>query len=206
MPSVESAQRSGQRTPFGAAEKVANWQRNVYYIYGGTISAVQWARGVGRPVREVTCETTTKMANLDGRLWPMALQYSMWSQMQKQLYPNKEVIPFGTRVHVKRKVYGVGNKYDLESRWDIGYYLGPSRDVNEGSVVMMKKGNFITTTYMRPGLVNADKEVELEDYHAVVATPSNRLRRKSTTAWGSRRTSSTTTSQRRWGRRRWNRV
>ena len=121
-----------------------------------------------------------KMANLDGRLWPMALQYSMWSQMQKQLYPNKEVIPFGTRVHVKRKVYGVGNKYDLESRWDIGYYLGPSRDVNEGSVVMMKKGNFITTTYMRPGLVNADKEVELEDYHAVVATPSNRLRRKST--------------------------
>ena len=60
MPSVESAQRSGQRTPFGAAEKVANWQRNVYYIYGGTISAVQWARGVGRPVREVTCETTTK--------------------------------------------------------------------------------------------------------------------------------------------------
>ena len=32
---------------------------------------------------------------------------------------------------------------------------------------------------MRPGLVNADKEVELENYHALIATPSKRLRRKS---------------------------
>ena len=84
-----------------------------------------------------------KMANLEARMWPMALQYAVWSQMQGQLYPDKPLIPFGTKVHVKRKVYGVGNKYDLDSRWDEGYYLGPSRDVNEGSVIMMKKGNFI---------------------------------------------------------------
>ena len=84
-------------------------------------------------------------------MWPMALQYSMWSQTQRQLYPGKQVVPFGTRAHVKRKVYGVGNKCDLESRWNIGYYLGPSRDVTEGNVIMMKKGNFITTTHVRPG-------------------------------------------------------
>ena len=80
------------------------------------------------------------MASLDASMWPMALQYAVWSQMQRQLYPNKQLIPFGTPVHVKRKVYGVGNKYDLESRWEVGHYLGPSRDVNEGSVIMMKKG------------------------------------------------------------------
>ena len=94
-----------------------------------------------------------KTANFDGRLWPMALRYSMWSQMQKQLYPSKELVPFGTKVHVKKKTYGVGGKYDLESRWGVGYYLGPSADVNDGSVIMMEKGNFITTVHMRPGLL-----------------------------------------------------
>ena len=121
-----------------------------------------------------------KMANLDGKMWPMALQYAVWSQMQRQLYPEKVLIPFGTRVHVKKKVYGVGGKYDLESRWDVGQYVGPSRDVSEGSVIMMAKGNFITTTHLRPGLIDADKEVELEEYHALIANPSKRLRRKST--------------------------
>ena len=101
-----------------------------------------------------------KTANLDVKLWPLALRYSMWSQMQAQLYPSKELIPFGTRVHVKRKVYGVGNKYDLESRWAVGYYLGPSADVNEGSVILMEKGSFITTVHMRPGLFDAEREVE----------------------------------------------
>ena len=62
-------------------------------------------------------------------------------QMQRQLQPDRELIPFGTRVHVKKKIYGTGNHYDLESRWDIGYYLGPSADVNDGSVIMMDKGN-----------------------------------------------------------------
>eukprot|EP00439_Symbiodinium_sp_Y106_P043939 s6959_g5.t1 len=102
--------------------------------------------------------------------------------MQRQLYPDKVLIPFGTRVHVKKKVYGVGGKYDLESRWDVGQYLGPSRDVNEGSVIMMTKGNFITTKNLRLGLIDIDmdKEVELEDYHALVATPERRLRRKAT--------------------------
>ena len=123
-----------------------------------------------------------KMANLDGKMWPMALQYSMWSQMQRQLYPDKVLIPFGTRAHVKKKVYGAGGKYDLESRWDVGQYLGPSRDVNEGSVIMMTKGNFITTKNLRLGLIDIDmdKEVELEDFHALVATPERRLRRKAT--------------------------
>ncbi|CAE7439048.1 RE1 [Symbiodinium microadriaticum] len=118
--------------------------------------------------------------NFSARLWPMALRYATWSQMQKQLYPDKAILPFGTRVHVKRKVYGVGNRYDLESRWAMGYYLGPSADVNEGSVIMMDKGNFITTVHMRPNLVDASREVELEEYQAVVSIPSRRLRRKAT--------------------------
>ncbi|CAE7884617.1 RE1 [Symbiodinium sp. KB8] len=118
--------------------------------------------------------------NFAPRLWPMALRYAMWAQMQKQLYPEKKLIPFGTRVHVRKKVYGTGGRYDLESRWGTGYYLGPSADVNEGSVIMMDKGNFITTAHMRPGLLNVDREVELEDYQALVSIPSRRLRRKST--------------------------
>ncbi|CAE7758600.1 RE1 [Symbiodinium sp. CCMP2456] len=118
-------------------------------------------------------------ANFAPRLWPVALRYAMWAQMQKQLYPDKELVPFGTRVHVKRKVYGAGGRYDLESRWGTGYYVGPSADVNEGSVMMMDKGNLITTSHMRPGLFDADREIELEDHHALVSVPSRRLRRKS---------------------------
>ena len=118
--------------------------------------------------------------NFAPRLWPMALRYAMWAQMQRQLYPEKKLIPFGTRVHVRKKVYGTGGRYDLESRWGTGYYLGPSADVNEGSVIMMDKGNFITTAHMRPGLLDVDREVELEDYQALVSIPSRRLRRKST--------------------------
>ena len=129
---------------------------------------------------KVQTKRLLKMGNFGPKIWPMALRYAMWAQMQKQLYPDKPIIPLGTRVHVKRKVYGVGNRYDLESRWGMGYYLGPSVDVNEGSVIMMDKGNFITTLHMRPNLIDADREVELEDYHAVVSVPSRRLRRKAT--------------------------
>ena len=45
---------------------------------------------------------------------------------------------------------------------------------------MMEKGNFITTNHMRPGLIDADREVELEEYQAIISTPERRLRRKST--------------------------
>ncbi|CAE7488319.1 RE1, partial [Symbiodinium necroappetens] len=121
-----------------------------------------------------------KTGNFAPRLWPMAMRYAMWAQSQKQVYPHKALIPFGTRVHVKKKVYGVGGKFDLQSKWGQGFYMGPSADVNDGSVVMMDKGTFITTCHMRPGLVDADKEVELEDYHAIVPLPHKRLRRKST--------------------------
>ena len=47
-------------------------------------------------------------------------------------------------------------------------------------MVLMDKGTFITTTHMRPGLIDADKEVELEDYQAIVSLPPKRLRGKST--------------------------
>ena len=33
---------------------------------------------------------------------------------------------------------------------------------------------------MRPGLFDADKEIELENYHAIVPLPSRRMRRKTT--------------------------
>ena len=165
------------------SEPLKRWlaSRGTYTTYteGQSPQSNGWAESAVRFVKSNT-KRLLKMANLDGRMWPMALQYSMWSQMQKQLYPDKVLIPFGTRVHVKKKVYGTGGKYDLESRWDVGQYLGPSRDVNEGSVIMMGKGNFITATHLRPGLIDMDKEVELEDYHALIANPSRRLRRKST--------------------------
>ncbi|CAE7348330.1 unnamed protein product [Symbiodinium microadriaticum] len=118
--------------------------------------------------------------NFAPKLWPMAMRYAMWAQMQRQIHPTKVLIPFGTKVHVKKKVYGVGGKFDLQSRWGQGYYMGPSADVNEGSVVMMEKGNFITTNHMWPGLIDADREAELEEYQAIISTPDRRLRRKST--------------------------
>ena len=128
------------------------------------------------------CKTQTKRLlqarGFSRKLWPLALRYATWSQMQKQIYPDQALMPFGARVHVKKKTYGVGNRYDLDSRWGTGYYVGPNADVSGGSVGMMEKGNFITTCHVRPGLVDADKEVELEEYQAAFSVPSRRLRRK----------------------------
>ena len=130
------------------------------------------------------CKTQTKRllqaAGFSRKLWPLAMRYATWSQMQRQINPEQELIPFGVRAHVKKKTYGVGNRYDLDSKWGTGHYVGPSSDVNGGSVVLMDKGTFITTTHMRPGLIDADEEVELEDYQAIVSLPPKRLRGKST--------------------------
>ena len=120
------------------------------------------------------------VGNFSPKLWPVAMRYAMWAQMQKQMNPEAKLIPFGTKVHVKKKVYGVGGKFDLQSKWGQGYYMGPSADVNDGSVIMMEKGNFITTNHMRPELFDAAREIELEEYQAIISTPARRLRKKST--------------------------
>ena len=47
------------------------------------------------------CKTQTKRllqaSGFSRRLWPLAMRYATWSQMQKQINPNQEMIPFGVK-------------------------------------------------------------------------------------------------------------
>ena len=53
------------------------------------------------------CKTQTKRllqaAGFSRQLWPLAMRYATWSQMQRQINPEQELIPFWVRVHVKKK-------------------------------------------------------------------------------------------------------
>ncbi|OLP75490.1 Copia protein [Symbiodinium microadriaticum] len=154
-------------------------ERGAYSTYteGQTPQANGRAEAAVRYVKTQAKKLLTT-SGLPMSTWPLAMSYATWAQRQKVLYPSKEILPFGVGVHVRAKVYGTGGRYDLTSRWTRGRYVGPSSDVNDGSVIFLDKRSYLTTVQMRPGLIEAEREVDLGTYEAILATPSTRLRMK----------------------------
>ncbi|CAE7790169.1 TY2B-GR1, partial [Symbiodinium necroappetens] len=75
-------------------------------------------------------------------------------------------------------VYGTGGRYDLDSRWKAGQYVGPSLEVRGGHVIRFDNGAFMTSTHLRPYLVDSDQIVDLEEYEVRLPNPERRLRTK----------------------------
>ncbi|CAE7892782.1 RE1, partial [Symbiodinium necroappetens] len=110
--------------------------------------------------------------------WAMAAGYAAQCQLERVLKQSTSTLPFGTKVHVRSKVYGTGGRYDLDSRWKAGCYVGPSLDVRGGHVVLLENGAYMTSTHLRPYLVEPDKVVELDEYELLLPMPTRRLRTK----------------------------
>ncbi|CAE7227836.1 GIP [Symbiodinium sp. CCMP2456] len=110
--------------------------------------------------------------------WAVAANYAVQAQMDKVPKRTPPMLPFGTRVHVRSKVYGTGGRYDLNSRWQAGVYVGPSLDVKGGHVIRLESGSFMTSTHLRPHLLEPDRIAELAEYEVSLPMPIRRLRSK----------------------------
>ena len=139
---------------------------------GRAESAVKWVKAQARKLLTAT--------SLPRSCWAMATVYATWARREAQLGRGQDVLPFGTPVHVRSKVYGAGGRYDLNLRWKAGMYVGPSLDVRGGHVVRFEDGSFLTTAHLRPHLVDSDKLIDLGKYEAMVLTPSKRVKGKTT--------------------------
>ena len=139
---------------------------------GRAESAVKWVKAQARKLLTAT--------SLPRTCWAMAAVYATWAKREAQLGRGQDVLPFGTPVHVRSKVYGAGGRYDLNIRWKAGKYVGPSLDVRGGHVVRFEDGSFLTTAHLRPHLVDSDKLIDLGKYEAMVLTPSKRVKGKTT--------------------------
>ena len=117
-------------------------------------------------------------SNFPMETWPLAMRYATWCQKQRILGKPGDQVPFGAPVHVRSKVYGTGGRHDLNVRWKKGYYAGPSLDVRGGHVVQYEDGMFVTTMHVRQGLVDVDEEVKQDEFEAVIAAPTRRVRNK----------------------------
>ena len=137
---------------------------------GRAESAVKWVKAQARKLLTAT--------SLPKSCWAMAAVYSTWAKREAQLGRGQDVLPFGTPVHVRSKVYGTGGRYDLDLRWRAGKYVGPSLDVRGGHVVRFEDGSFLTTAHLRPHLVDSDRLIDLGKYEAMLSTPSRRVKGK----------------------------
>ena len=86
-----------------------------------------------------------KTDNVGVEHWPSAMATAAHRQKELRLRP-----VFGTKVAIKKKIYGQGGSYDLQPRWVKGAYMGPVWDVVNGSAVMQEdNGRFTVTTHFR---------------------------------------------------------
>ena len=117
-------------------------------------------------------------ASLGKENWAVAANYATQEQFERVLKGSSSMLPFGTKVHVRSKVYGTGDRYDLDSRWKAGRYVGPSLEVRGSHVIRFDNGAFMTSTHLRPYLVDSDQIVDLEEYEVRLPNPERRLRAK----------------------------
>ncbi|CAE7397111.1 Wdr16, partial [Symbiodinium necroappetens] len=148
------------------------------YLHGGQApqsngraeAAVKWTKAA--------VERLLSAASLGKENWAVAANYATQEQFERVLKGSSSMLPFGTKVHVRSKVYGTGGRYDLDSRWKAGRYVGPSLEVRGGHVIRFDNGAFMTSTHLRPYLVDSDQIVDLEEYEVRLPNPERRLRAK----------------------------
>ena len=120
-------------------------------------------------------KTLLKAAGLDRSCWPFAMSFAAFQQREYSLGRSKNVIPFGSPVLVKKKVFGVGGKYDLDDRWEGGVYVGPSSELRQGHVVRFPSGRIVTSLHFRTGVVDSDGLAPLDPLEASFLNPSRRI-------------------------------
>eukprot|EP00439_Symbiodinium_sp_Y106_P020021 s4627_g2.t1 len=106
------------------------------------------------------------------------MTYAAHQQREHALGRGSEVIPFGSSVHVKNKVFGTGDKYDLDNRWKEGVYVGPAPDIRHGHTVRFPEGRYVSSMHLRARVLDGDMEIKLDGVDMDLPSPSRRLKGK----------------------------
>ena len=120
-------------------------------------------------------KTLLRAAGLDTSCWPFAMAFAAFQQREHALGRERNVIPFGSPVLVKNKVYGTGGRFDLEERWQGGVYVGPSPELRSGHVVRFPSGRVVTSLHIRANVEDPDSTVPLPPVEASFPEPERRI-------------------------------
>ncbi|CAE7481190.1 RE1 [Symbiodinium sp. CCMP2592] len=123
-------------------------------------------------------KTMLQSASLPKSCWPLAMGHAAWAQREHALERGKTTIPFGTKVYIRAKVFGVGGKFDLNNKWDDGQFVGPSTELKGGFVVRDVNGRYLTTMHMKRDVVDVDLEVKPTPAEATLPAPMTRVKKK----------------------------
>ena len=94
-------------------------------------------------------------AGVHVKYWTLAMQHAANRRIHDRLGITKPLLlPFGTKVMIRRKVFGNNKKYDLTDRWEEGKYLGMSDTIKGGAVVLRSTGILTETLNLRTGVVD----------------------------------------------------
>ena len=94
-------------------------------------------------------------ANVAVKYWTLVMQHASNRQIYYKLGLSKPpLLPFGTTVMIRRKVFGNNKKYDLTDRWEQGIYLGLSDTIKGGAIVLRPTGILTETLNLRAGVVD----------------------------------------------------
>ena len=94
-------------------------------------------------------------AGVATKYWTLAMQHASNRQIYYKLGLEKPaLLPFGTSVMIRRKVFGNNKKYDLTDRWEQGVYLGLSDTIKGGAIVLRPTGVLTETLNLRTGVVD----------------------------------------------------
>ncbi|CAE7497148.1 RE1 [Symbiodinium sp. CCMP2592] len=129
-------------------------------------------------------KTLLQTSSLPRSCWPLAMGHAAWAQRETALGRGAQIVPFGAPVAIKAKVFGVGGKFDLNSKWDNGQFVGPATELKGGFVVRDCNGRYLTTMHMKTNLVDVDKYIKPEGAEAILPAPLSRVKTKSTIAQG----------------------
>ena len=122
---------------------------------GHAESSVRWLKDRTR--------TLLRASGLPVRLWPVAAMMAASEQRAQVLnWKSLLVAPFGAPVHLKKKAFDkagpLRREQGLESKWQVGKYVGLSTIVHHGHLVYIEataedKEKFLHTLHVRPNLV-----------------------------------------------------
>ncbi|CAE7610819.1 TY4B-J [Symbiodinium sp. CCMP2456] len=97
-------------------------------------------------------------ADVNVKYWTLAMQHAANRRTHDRLGISKPLLlPFGSKVMIRRKVFGNNKKYDLTDRWEEGKYLGMSDSIKGGAVVLRASSALTETLNIRTGVINGWK-------------------------------------------------
>ena len=97
------------------------------------------------------------------KYWTLAMQHAANRRIYERLsLSSPRLLQFGSKVMIRRKVFGNNKKYDLTDRWEEGIYLGLSDSIKGGAIVLRPSGVLTETLNLKTNVV---------DPHVLLAEP-----------------------------------